>query len=534
MENKEKKRGRLGLSHRITFNIVLLTALIGAASCIVGYIKFNDTIRRMYNENGYMVGDIILSQIDTEEIAGYTKSWQEDAYYPRLVSFLQSVQEASGSAYIYIVVPNTDQTMTYVYDSSGLSIGDMDPISSQFDDVWYIYETGEYIDDYFVRHSSKYGYLTSSILPVKTSDGKVCALLFVDTWMQDIESTLLNYILTTVLISAALLVLFCIGFWYFMRRRVIKPLEIIGNDVREFIDNDAKVSGSLTSINTNDELQELSSSIYQMENDTVSYIDNIKTITAERERIGAELSVAADLQADMLPNKFPAFPEKKEFDIYATMTPAKEVGGDFYDFFLIDDDHLAMVMADVSGKGMPAALFMVTARTLIKNRAMMGDTYSPARILSDVNRELCEDNKAALFVTVALGIIELSTGKGVEANCGHEYPIARRGGGEYEIIKYEHSPALGIMEDIEISDFNFMMAPGDSVFIYTDGVTEAKDPDGERYGMERMVTALNQKAYSSMEELLNAVKDSLADFVKDTDPFDDITMMAVEYKGKAE
>ena len=170
-----------------------------------------------------------------------------------------------------------------------------------------------------------------------------------------------------------------------------------------------------------------------MEEGIRDYIQNLTRVTAEKERIGAELSVATQIQADMLPRIFPAFPERKEFDLYATMTPAKEVGGDFYDFFMIDDDHLALVMADASGKGVPAALFMVIAKTLIKNHAQMGE-YSSAKVLMQANEALCEGNKAELFVTVWLAILKISTGKGLAANAGHEHPILRRAGGLYVLI----------------------------------------------------------------------------------------------------
>ena len=182
---------------------------------------------------------------------------------------------------------------------------------------------------------------------------------------------------------------------------------------------------------TNDEIEVLAEAFATLSKRTRNYIEQITKITAEKERIGAELELATRIQADMLPNIFSAFPEREEFDIYAAMTPAKEVGGDFYDFFLIDDDHLGMVMADVSGKGVPAALFMMMSKILVSNFAMMGG--SPAKVLEQVNTQICKNNEEEMFVTVWFGVLEISTGKVTAANAGHEYPIIKKANGEFEI-----------------------------------------------------------------------------------------------------
>ena len=224
-----------------------------------------------------------------------------------------------------------------------------------------------------------------------------------------------------------------------------------------------------------------------------------------------------------------AFPDRKEFDLYASMDPAKEVGGDFYDFFLVDDDHLALVMADVSGKGVPAALFMVIAKTLIKNRAQLGE--SPAEILNNVNEQLCEGNEAELFVTVWLAVIEISTGRGLAANAGHEHPVLRRADGRYELITYRHSPAVATMEGIRFREHPFEMYPGDRLFVYTDGVPEATNAVNELFGPERMLDALNRDPDASPEELLHTVRKEIDAFVGDAPQFDDITMMNFCYNG---
>ena len=252
----------------------------------------------------------------------------------------------------------------------------------------------------------------------------------------------------------------------------------------------------------------------------------------EKERIGAELNVANQIQADMLPRIFPPFPERKDFDIYATMMPAKEVGGDFYDFFLIDDDHLGMVMADVSGKGVPAALFMVIAKTLIKNRLQTGE--SPAEALTIVNNQLCEGNESQFFVTVWLAVIDLETGDGYEVNAGHEYPAIRRGNGKYELIKTKHMPAVAFMDGLKYRQSEIHLDPGDRLFVYTDGVPEATNANNELFGNDRLLAALNRNPDAEPSELLPSVKKEIDEFVGDAPQFDDITMLGFIYHGKGD
>ena len=248
----------------------------------------------------------------------------------------------------------------------------------------------------------------------------------------------------------------------------------------------------------------------------------------ERSKIKTELTLATRIQANMLPNIFPAFPDRPEFDIYASMDPAKEVGGDFYDFFLIDEDHLCLVMADVSGKGVPAALFMMAAKIILANYAKMGK--SPAEILTSANASICSSNREDMFVTVWLGILELSTGKLTAANAGHEYPVLRQSDGNFELYKDKHGFVIGGMEGLKYKEYSINMKPGAKIFLYTDGVPEATDSEDQLFGTERMVAALNKNPESSPQEILKSVRSSVDDFVKNAEQFDDLTMLCMEYK----
>ncbi len=310
---------------------------------------------------------------------------------------------------------------------------------------------------------------------------------------------------------------------------ITKPIQRLARGVKSIGEGnlDQKIK-----VESGDEIGQLAVRFNDMQDNLKDYLENIRRVTAEKEKIGAELSVATQIQADMLPRIFPPFPERKEFDLYATMDPAKEVGGDFYDFFLADDDHLVLVIADVSGKGVPAALFMVIAKTLIKNRTQNNKDYSPSKILSDVNDQLCEGNEAGLFVTVWLAIIEISTGKGIVANAGHEHPAIRRKDGNYELVVYRHSPAVATMEGIPFKEHEFELNPGDSIFVYTDGVAEATNLDNELYGTDRMLANLNENKDANPEFLLKQLKKDVDEFVGEAPQFDDITMLGLSWYGK--
>ena len=284
-------------------------------------------------------------------------------------------------------------------------------------------------------------------------------------------------------------------------------------------------------LKTGDEIQTLADAFNGMTASLKQYIRDLTSVTAEKERIGAELNVATQIQKDMLPNIFPAFPERREFDIYASMDPAKEVGGDFYDFFMVDDSHLAVVMADVSGKGVPAALFMVIAKTIIKNQALTGDPLD--QVFDRANDQLCENNGEGLFVTAFMGLLDLNTGDFTYVNAGHNAPLLRRKGGDYEYLQMEPGFVLAGLDGMVYEDSHLKLDEGDTLFLYTDGVTEALDPNEELFGEERLKAALNNEQGKDLQvsKLLPYVRSTLETFARGAEQADDITMLGITYRG---
>ena len=329
-------------------------------------------------------------------------------------------------------------------------------------------------------------------------------------------------------ILVAALLLISGAFAVLQGKRIVRPLNTITNRIAQLREGDMEFRME-DAYRTGDEIEVLAESFASLSHKTVEYVDHVREVTAEKERIGTELEMATRIQTAMLPHVFPAFPDRCEFDIRASMDPAREVGGDFYDFFLIDDDHLGMVMADVSGKGVPAALFMMACKIILQSVAMLGG--SPAEILTRTNEAICSNNREEMFITVWLGILEISTGRLTAANAGHEYPVLMEPDGRFEIYRDRHGLVLGAMDGVKYGEYEMTLRPGSKLFVYTDGVPEAANADNEMFGLPRMVKALNKVRNGTPEEILAGVSRDVNRFVMDAEQFDDITMLCLEYKG---
>ena len=330
------------------------------------------------------------------------------------------------------------------------------------------------------------------------------------------------------LILLGLLTLAVIAGALIIGKRIVKPLDTMTNHIVSLNEQNPEFTME-DAYRTGDEIQVLAEAFASLSHKTVLYVDEVRRVTAEKERIGTELHMAKQIQEGMLPNIFPPFPDRSEFDLYASMNAAKDVGGDFYDFFLIDDDHLALVMADVSGKGIPGALFMMASKIILQGSAAQGG--SPAEILSRTNKAICANNPMQMFVIVWLGILEISTGRLAAANAGHEYPALKRAGGTFEMFKDKHGFVIGGMENVKYKEYDIILQPGDKLFLYTDGVPEATDGEGKMFGSERMLTALNEHQNDAPKEILKGMNAAVDGFVGGAEQFDDLTMLCLEYKG---
>ena len=425
-----------------------------------------------------------------------------------------------------------DEIEELYHPSSGyLTLGYKEELSERFDKL----KGNERLEPTVSR--TEFGWLSSAGEPVLSSDGEKCAVAFVDIDMTEIVRNTIRFTVLMVCLCILIILAAGMGISRKIKKRISRPIELLTEATHKFGNGEEGYDENNIvdlDIHTRDEIEELYHATQSMQKSIINYMDNLTRVTAEKERIGAELDVATQIQASMLPCIFPAFPDRDEMDIYATMTPAKEVGGDFYDFFMVDDRHMAIVMADVSGKGVPAALFMVIGKTLIKDHTQPGRDLG--EVFTEVNNILCESNENGMFITAFEGVLDLVTGEFRYVNAGHEMPfVYRRETNTYEAYKIRAGFVLAGIEDIVYKEQKLQLNIGDKIFQYTDGVTEATDKDRQLYGMDRLDHVLNQQCLSSNpEETLRLVKADIDVFVGDNDQFDDITMLCLEYTKKME
>lgn len=345
--------------------------------------------------------------------------------------------------------------------------------------------------------------------------------------------------MTKVILSMAVVILLIIAAVTWQGRRMgdrfVHPILDLSDGVREI------ASGNLEKkleIHTGDEIEHLSVCFNAMTDELQSYMKNLTRVTAEKERIATELNVATNIQESMLPNIFPPFPERQDFDIYATMHAAKEVGGDFYDFYMLDDNHVVITIADVSGKGVPAALFMVISKTILKNFALtMTGENDLASVVACTNDQLCQNNDAMMFVTAFVGMLDVTTGKFVYVNAGHNPPlIYRKHEKKFAYMDVKRNFVMGGMDELDYVGQELTLEPGDKLFFYTDGVTEALSEEEELYGEERLLNCLNGMQVDDMplKEIQQQVQQDLQKHVGAAEQSDDITMLALSYSGQQE
>ncbi len=531
------------IAFRSILMVVGLLIIYTTISGVIGYRATSDSLYDQYTEDAFQVANAAAFVVDGDELDEMIRDGEDSELYRETWNRLDQLCNAFDATFVYVIQPDlTDYGhITFLFSTvrweSEYTPYELGYVRTTTNDEYKLKYRNLYegvsdrelllLNDASYKRSSHH---ITAMVPVKNTDQRTKAIICVQRQMDDIRNIQMGYVsrvIETLLMLAAFEIT---GVGLYMSEQLIKPVTKITEEASRFARENETAEKKLTdSIRGQDEIGVLAQSIDRMEEQITDYMQHLTTVTAEKERISTELNVAKQIQADMLPSVFPAFPDHDDFDIFATMTPAKEVGGDFYDFFLVDDDHLAMVMADVSGKGVPAALFMVITKTLIKNRAQMGD--SPAEILFHVNNQLCDGNETEMFVTVWMAILELSTGKGVAVNAGHEHPVICRRGGRHELVIYRHSMVVAAMEDMVFREHSFELHPGDRLFVYTDGVPEATNTRNELFGTERMLEALNRDPEASPEAQLKEVRESLDAFVGDAPQFDDITMLGMCYYG---
>ncbi len=537
----KKQHKRRKLQHEVIRGFAILGIVL---ILIISFVVADQYIRKEmgnYRDTAFAYTKSIAEMIDGDKIAHYLESGEKDEYYDEILSYLNTFRYNTEIQYIYVFVPDKDE-LVYIWDANVLregeteldicELGDREEYWSESDKdtIHKIYYDEEQYNELTLSKDEKYGSMASAYSVISDGNGEPVAVVGVDMYMTNLQSDMRQFLNVVPFVIVVIILVAIWLFYSFVKRRIVSPINILRNVSKSMVQNLEKDETIEVSIDTGDEIEELFNSFKQMYSDVKDYIRELSNVTAEKERIGAELDVAKHIQASMLPCIFPAFPERKEIDIYATMEPAKEVGGDFYDFFMVDDTHLAIVMADVSGKGVPAALFMVIGKTLIKDHTTPGRDLG--KVFTEVNNLLCESNSEELFITAFEGVLDLVTGEFVYVNAGHEMPFICKAGGDFEPHRIRAAFVLAGMEGMKYRAGSMMLEPGDKIFQYTDGVTEATNINNELYGMERLGAILNKVKNVTPHEILPAVKKDIDEFVGEADQFDDITMLCLEYKEK--
>ena len=534
---------RASMTANIIGAIVLAILVFGLVVSSIGYLSFTKAFKNEYAVSTYHMDDTATSLINGDHLEAYLEGGMAEEYR-QTKDYLDAYCRKMSVSLIYLIRVDTIDYGRFVsvFNSVDNSVDDSsytawelgherDTTNQEYREKYRaIYEEGSpYETVYRIRTTDGQHPHITTLVPVKDSAGGVVGILCMQRPMRELRDATRPYLIN-VAVSALLLAAFAsLLATFYIRRQYVAPVKKVSAEATRFARENTP-GEPLGRISRFTELEKLAESIDTMETDMLRYIEDLTAATEEKGRIATELHLASTIQENSIPNSFPAFPDRDDFDIFASMDPARDVGGDFYNFFLIDEDHLALMIGDVSGKGIPAALFMMVTNILISDRTRMGGR--PAEILDFVNQNICDHNRADMFVTVWLGILDLSTGILTAANAGHEYPAIRRPDGSFELLKDRHGLVVGAMDGVKYKEYELRLEPGAKIFVYTDGVPEATEAENAMFGAARMLAALNAEPEAGPERILRNVRHAVDAFVREAEQFDDLTMLCLEYKGK--
>ena len=546
----KRKPPKKRISRSLLLGTLVMLVVLGVAIGVLGSSTYKRGMMARYEAQLESMLRLTAAQIDGDDLARCIETGEQSEAYRQLQAYLDDMKMTCDLKYVYVVKPlNTEaqdnmmnviagvsDTERELYADMLVQLGERTGTEYSPEVARMYLERMDRSDSItYYSNTTEFGYMYTGLTPIHDGAGDPVAILAIDVAMDEIHRTQLSYNLLTGGCVALLALLSFAFTYYWLRRRIIQPVEKLRNASTKFVESSRSTQdpAALTfedpQIRTQDEMEELSDTLMAMSEDMKKYMKTLVVNAAEQERVGAEFKVAKQIQADMLPNDFPAFPEHGEFDLSASLISSKEICGDFYDYFLIDEDHLGLVVADVSDKGVPAALFMIIAKTLIKNQALQG--FGPGAALQNVNEQLLEGNRAGLFVSVWFAVLELSTGKGVAVNAGQQHPILRRAGKRFELQRYNHELPVGAFENVRYRDHGFQLEPGDTLFMYTDGVKETVNAAGERYDTERILDALNREPDASPNILVQTLCANLERYGGGSDQEDDQTLLCLKYYG---
>ncbi len=532
MDMKKKRFRTIG--SKLTVLFVLCALVLSAALSAFSYLSSWQEYTDFFSHKAEEMVAIIAANVDGDKIERYLQTGETDAYYAELSDVLTSIKREQQIKYLYLFKPG-EHELTYILEVA-VETDDLDNIGKMGDTYEYTDLEYKYLvpdvqakrasQDKIISYGSSYGPGVSAWAPILAKDGRLVAMVEADYSLELVTAKLRDNVLNSVLVSLGLITALIIVLSLISRRIVSKPLTQLTENALSFV-NGNTLSEFPNNIRTGDEMQTLCEAFDKMAKDIGQYTRRMESVAADKERIATELSFSRDIQLSLLPQAYPAFPGREEFDVFARLQSAKVPGGDFYDYFLVDGNHLCIVAGGVQGQGIPAALFMVVAKTIIKNQIMTGRPLD--EVMTIINERLFESSTARLGVTAFVGILETDNGRFVYVNAGFDMPLLMRKGGSYEALGVPAMTQLAEVERVSYRAMELQLRQGDRLILYSGGAASIKNRQGQPFGIERLRAFLNRIKVRDLKSTVQMVCDEITVYREEAEQERDITVLAVEY-----
>ena len=544
---KNKKK----LSRKMTAICVVFVLVLSVTLGLLGVYTYRENVTKRYEQYAETVLRLADSYIDVGDMIWCIETGYKTEPYDWTQMQLNNIKYRSNVEYLYVIQPlstaEIDNAM-YVWNAVTPeeletyqeinSLGDLsgEGFTGKMAEAFMTAIGGEDEITFYANNTADFGYMLTGMYPLRDVDGQARALVCVDISMNQISQDIMQYILFVLCGTLLVGAVFLIVLLRLVNKSVVSPVIRMSRSTEDFVQQSnsetdpSKLLFQDPMVSTKDEIQLLSENLKEMTSRLVVYMGNLQEAAADKERIAAELNVTADIKSSMLPGVFPAFPERTEFEIYAKLQTASEMSGDFYNFFLVDQNHLAVVIGNVNGFGIPAALLTVITQTLIKNYAKLG--FEPEKVFIEVNNQLSESNEG-MTTTAFLGILDLTSGTFSYVNAGHCAPYLKHAGGEFEQLPAKDCFVLGSMAGVPYWQQSVQLAQGDMLFLYTKGLIEAENREQVQYSLDHMHMRLNQilgEAYE-LQDILGMMERDVKDFMGEEPAKQDITMLMLRYFG---
>ncbi len=533
---------KISLKTKFTSASIVLALVLCAAIILISYSSYKSSMLKRYEDNITALVKTASALIPAQKVNEYMTTLKTDAEYELLIKQLRIIQKQNRLEYLYSYIPTPDGLRVFAQgtepgDEGHFEIGAL--IGTDYYPEEDIISANLLFSNpdqqkIYITSGSSFGYLITAFDVIRDDAGNPVLVVGADMSMEMINKVLKDYLILVIIVALLIFVIFITIYIMFLRKTIINPLQLIVNSAIKFVDtnideNSDEIVALVLDVKTGDEIEVLAEAFNKMTSDIIKYITELTNATSERERIKTELRVATLIQEGMLPHNF-EFPGREEFAVYASMRAAKDVGGDFYDFFFVDEDNFCIVIGDVSGKGVPAALFMamtkITVKDLVSKRLPVND------VMTEANESLCRNNEQGMFVTLFVAIVNVKTGKMEWCDAGHNPTILWKKDGSVVTLKGKKGFVCAGMEGIKYKLNEMTLDKGDIIYLYTDGITEAINSAGELYGESRLTNFIEATHDRDIKGLCGDILTNVDSYAGDEPQFDDITMLGFEYKGE--